>query len=250
MRNPYMTILAGLVFAVFMPAAEKTSTLNGTWIFDPAHSDLPGQTPRSSRRVGGFPGLGGVLPGIGYPGGGYPGGGYPGGGYPGGRYPGGGYPGGGYPGGGYPGSGGGYPGTGGGDDGQTTGGEFPREQMQDLRLEIVQTDKDVQTTRKYTVNDEGRTITQKFLLDGTESKNPGSNGRGEFVSTSTWKNGKLVNSGTENSSVRGQDYSTSVKEEFSLSKDGKVLTLKSTRTTPRGRVTTIKQVFNRQETSE
>ena len=98
-----MTILAGLVFAVSMPAAEKPGNLSGTWVFDPVHSDSGGQARRSNSRVGGIPGLGGSLPGIGFPGGGYPGGGYPGGGYPGGGYPGGGYPGGGYPGGGYPG---------------------------------------------------------------------------------------------------------------------------------------------------
>jgi hypothetical protein len=234
-----MTIFAGLIFAAFMPAVEKQGNLTGTWIFDPAHGDSSGQARRSSRRLGDI--FGGGYPGIGFPGGGYPGG-YPGGGYPGGGYPGGGYPGGGYPGGGRR--------AGGGDDGGETGGEFPRGQMQDLRLEIVQTENDVQTTRRFAVDGEDQTITQKFLLDGSESRNPGSNGRGEFVSRSTWKNGKLVNTGTQNSSTRGQSYSSTVKEEYSLSKDGKVLTIKTTRMNPRGGETSFKQVFNKQEPSE
>ena len=243
-----MTILAGMILAAFVPAAEKTENLSGSWLLDSALSDTGGQARRSSR-IGGFgiPGIG--YPGGGYPGGSYPGGGYPGGGYPGGGYPGGGYPGGGYPGGGYPGgsrrTGGGYPGSGGGDD----GGEYPRGQMQNLTLEIVQTDNDVQTTRKFTTNGEDQTITQKFLLDGSQTTNPASNGRGEFVSRSTWKNGKLVNSGTQDSSAQGQSYSSTVKEEYSLSKDGKLLTIKTTRITARG-TENSKQVFNRQESSQ
>jgi hypothetical protein len=233
MRNLCGTILAGLIFAVSAPAAEKAANLTGTWILDPVHSDSSGQARRGSNRIGGFPGLGGGLPGIGFPGGGYPGG----------RYPGGGYPGGGYP-------GGGYPGTRGGDNGEGTGGEYPRGQMQDLKLEIIQTENEARITRKFTIDGEDQTITQEFLLDGSETRNPGSNGRGEFVSRSTWKNGKLVNSGTQDSSTRGQSYSSSVKEEYSLSKDGKVLTIKTTRTTARGGETTFKQVFNRQESSE
>jgi hypothetical protein len=223
-----MAILAGLIFAVPMLAVEKPGNLGGTWILDPAHSDSSAQPRRSASRIGGFPGLGGALPGIGLPGGGYPGGGYPGGGRR---------------------SGGGYPGSG-GDDGAPTVEEFPRGQMQDLTLEIVQTENKVQTTRKFTADGEDQTITQQFLLDGSESRNPGSNGRGEFVSTSTWKNGKLVNSGTHNLSAGGQEYSTVVKEEYALSKDGKVLTIKTTRTSLRGTETTFKQVFNKQEPSQ
>jgi hypothetical protein len=226
MRNMCMTILAGLIFAAFMPAVEKQGNLTGTWILDPAHSDSGGQVRRSSR-IGSI--FGGGFPGMGIPGGGYPGGGYPGSGRR---------------------TGGGYPGGRGGDDGGETGGEFPRGQMQDLKLEIVQTGNDVQTTRKFAIDGEDQTITQKFLLDGSESTNPGSNGRGECVSKSTWKNGKLVNTGTQNSSTRGQSYSSTLKEEYSLSKDGKVLTIKTTRTTARGGETSFKQVFNKQEPSQ
>jgi len=219
--------LAGLI-----SAAEKTSNLSGTWILDRTQSDS-GQ-PRQGRRAGGFPG--GIL--------GFPGGGYPGGGYPGGGYPGGGYPGGGYPGTGYPGSrgAGGYPGDG------SDGEGMPRGQMQNLTLQIVQTENEVQTTRNFTVNGKEQTITQKFALDGSQNTNPSSNGRGEFVSTSTWKNNKLTNLGTQTVALQEQSNDTTLREEYSLSKDGKVLTIKTTRTTQRGS-TNSKQVFNRQEPS-
>ena len=190
MRRICLSIMAGLIFAVFIPAAEKTVDLNGTWTLDPARSDLGGQTRRTSR-AGGIPGLGGGFPGgIGFPGGGI--------GFPGGV----GLPGGGYPNpGGYPGgrSAGGYPNGGGGDDGgELPGDGTPGGQIRNLALEIVQKDDEVQTTRTFAVNGEGQTIAQRFTLDGSENTNPASNGRGEFVSTSTWKNGKLINSGSQN----------------------------------------------------
>jgi hypothetical protein len=248
LKNLWMTITAGLIFVVFIPAMESAADLNGTWVLDPAKSDLGGQTGRPGR-VANIPGAGGGYPGVGFPGGtGYPGGiGFPGGGI---GFPGGGIglPGGGYPGTGYPGGrrAGGYPGSGGDE-----GAGMPQEQMQDLRLQIVQNDTEVETTRTFTVNGEDRTVKQKFALDGSENANPASSGRGQFVSKSTWKNNRLVNSGTQTSSTRGEDYETQarVKEEYSLSKDRKTLTIKTTTMTPRGEMIS-RQVFNRQETSD
>jgi len=241
LKNLWMTITAGLIFVVFIPAMESAADLSGTWVLDPARSDLGGQTGRSGR-VANIPGTVGGYPGVGFPGStGYPGGiGFPGGGI--------GFPGGGYPGTGYPGGrrAGGYPGSGG--DG---GAGMPQEQMEDLRLQVVQNDTEVETTRTFTVNGEDRTVKQKFALDGSENDNPAANGRGQFVSRSTWKNNRLVNSGTQTSSARGEDYETQaqVKEEYSLSKDRKTLTIKTTSMTSRGEMIS-RQVFNRQETSE
>lgn len=221
MKNVLMGIVAGLIFAISIPAVEKTANLAGTWVFDPAHSDSGGQARRTSRAGGGFPGSGGGFPGIGIPGIGFPGGGRRGGG--------------------------GYPGGRGGDDGGESRGEGRREQMQNLTLQIVQTENEVQAKRKFTVDGEDRTVEQKFLLDGSENKNPASNDRGEFVSRSTWKNSRLTNTGWQDMSRQGESYNMPIKEEYSVSKDGKVLIIKTTRTTPRGEAT-IKQVFNRQET--
>ncbi len=124
---------------------------------------------------------------------------------------------------------------------------MPRGQMENLTLQIVQTENEVQTTRKFTVDGEEKTISQKFALNGSQSSNPASNGRGDFVSTSTWKDGKLINSGTQTVTMRERSNDVPVKEEYSLSKDGKILTIKTTRTTQRGN-TSFKQVFDRQET--
>ena len=238
LQHLWLAVAAGLISAVFIPAMETGANLSGNWVLDPARSDSSSPTRRSGR-VGNYPGTG------------YPGStGYPGGiTLPGGiRLPGGVSPGIGYPGSGPAGR---YPGGRTGDDGGGTGDGMPQEQLQDLRLQIIQNDTEVQTTRTFTVNGRDRTVDQRFTLDSSENTNPASNGRGEFVSRSTWKNNTLVNSGTQTSSTRGQDYETQaqVKEEYSLSKDRKMLTIRTTSTTSRGE-TSSKQVFNRRGTSE
>jgi hypothetical protein len=217
-----MIIVAALSLATFSAAVQKTIDLNGTWVLDPSRSDSGRM--RQGNRIGDFPGGGG----LGLPGGvGFPGGSYPGIGYPGNR------------------RGGGYPG--GGDDGD--GGEgMPRAQMQNLTLQIVQTDKEVQTTRKFAIDGEERTISQTFALDGSQSNNPASNGRGEFVSKSTLKKDKFVNLGTQIMKRGERSFDVTVEEEYSLSRDGKTLTIKTKRITQRGNLST-KQVFNKQEAS-
>ncbi len=222
LRNLWMAILAGLIFAVSVPAVENKTDLNGTWVLDPARSD---SQVRRSGRIGDIPGLGGGYPGtIGLPGIiGLPGSTYPGTGYPSGRRA------------------GRYP----GDPGDEPDERMPREAIKDLSLEIVQKEDFVQTARKFSINGEERTISQKFSLDGSEDTNPASNGRGEFISRSTWKNGKLINSGTQSSRETARDSEMSVKEEYSLSKDGRTLMIKTATTGPRGE-TILKQVFNKQ----
>ncbi len=224
-RNLWMTILAGMIFAVFVPAVEKESDLNGTWVLDPARSDSQMRRPG---RAGEIPGMGGGYPGtiglpgiIGFPGSTYPG--TPGTGYPGGRRA------------------GRYPGDGGDDPEE----RMPREEMKNLSLQIIQKDDEVQMTRTFSMSGEDRTINQKFSLDGSENTNPASNGRGEFVSRSTWKKGKLINSGTQTSGEAGRNSDVSLTEEYSLSKDGKTLTLKTTRTGLRGEMS-LRQVFKKQ----
>jgi len=221
-RNLWMTILAGLIFAAFVPAVEKEADLNGTWVLDPARSD---SQMRRSGRAGEIPGMGGGYPGtIGLPGIiGFPGSTYPGTGYPSGRRA------------------GRYPGDGGDDPEE----RMPREEMKNLSLQIVRKDDELQTTRTFSINGEDRTINQKFSLDGSEDTNPASNGRGEFVSRSTWKKGKLINSGTQTSNAAGRNNDVSITEEYSLSKDGKTLTIKTTQTGLRGEMS-FRQVFNKQ----
>jgi hypothetical protein len=67
---------------------------------------------------------------------------------------------------------------------------------------------------------------------------------GEFVSRTNWKNGKLIISGTQTITQGGQSIEISVTEEYSISKDGKKLTIKTTSITGEG-ITTLKQAFNK-----
>ena len=145
---------------------------------------------------------------------------------------------------GYPGSrpAGGYPGSP-GSRGEDPGGGIPGDRMQDPVLHIVQTMWDVQVTRNFRADGEDRSITQKFTLDDLENTNPASDGRGAFVSRSSWKNNRLVNSGVQTS--RDENDRIDVREEYSLSKDGKILTIMTTKTSPRGQMNS-RQVFNRE----
>ena len=73
-----------------------------------------------------------------------------------------------------------------------------------------------------------------------------SDGRGEFVSRTSWKKGKLINSGTQTITIQGPRTEIYVNEEYSISKNREKLTIKTMSTTPEG-VTTLKQVFHKRE---
>ncbi len=133
------------------------------------------------------------------------------------------------------------------DDGNVTPGESPAGgYIENLTLLIVQTDRELQVTRRFISAGQERTIPQKFALDGSQCLNLASDGRGEFESRTNWQGGKLINSGTETITIREPRAEISLKEEYSISKNGEKLTIKTTSTTPRG-VTTLKQVFNKSQ---
>ena len=64
-------------------------------------------------------------------------------------------------------------------------------------------------------------------------------------SKSKWNKDRLVIEGTQKFNSPRGPLDVEVKEEFSLSADGKNLTVQTTRNTPMGE-NTIKQVFNKQ----
>lgn len=109
-------------------------------------------------------------------------------------------------------------------------------------LHIVQTEAELQTTREYSDNDQRRTVIQKFKLDGSQCFNLASDGQSEFVSRSSWKNGKLIHAGSQTRTLGLRRTEIYVNEEYSLSKDGRTLTIKTMITAPQG-VTKLKQVF-------
>jgi hypothetical protein len=115
-----------------------------------------------------------------------------------------------------------------------------------LTLIINQTDKAVEVIRKAERNGKETTITQTFVLDGSPTKNPLSIMMGESTTKSSLKKGKLVNLSTQTLQTQMGEMTIDTREEFSLSKDGRVLTINTTRTTQLGDMTT-KQVFNKKD---
>lgn len=131
-----------------------------------------------------------------------------------------------------PGGGGGGRGPGGGG-----GGEVP-----DITLTITQTDKALTIDRQ--MGDQSQKITLK--LDGTDSVNPGMRG-GEMKSTARLDGSTIVNEGSQSVSTPRGDMTIETKEVYSVSADGKVLTIETTSKTPRGEQTR-KQVFAKKTT--
>lgn len=122
--------------------------------------------------------------------------------------------------------------------------ELPEARMENLTLLITHTDDELQTIRKFTIEGEEKAVVQKFLLDGSQCINVASNGQGEFVSRTNWKKNKLINSGTQTLAMGFQRTEIPVEEEYSISKDGKKLTIKTTSFTSQG-VAHLRQVFKK-----
>jgi hypothetical protein len=149
--------------------------------------------------------------------------------------------GGGIPGGGYPGGGRSGGGRGGNDPGEAS-------QMTDSDLVIDHTETELKVTHKVSNAGGGEPeFVQIFKLDGSESVNPVPTGSGELRTRTSWDKGKLVTLGTQQPSGSNDAARLDivVKQEFSLSKDGKTLTVKTSRSGTRGQVATT-QTFTRQ----
>ena len=150
-------------------------------------------------------------------------------------------------------------GPGGGGPGGGGGGQ--RREMQ-VTLVIKQTDNELQVTRKTTVGGEERPpVEQKFTLDGKENTNaapmggfgrrggqggPGGGGGAppQMKSKSKWEKNTLVIDGTMKMNTPNGEVEIGLKDVYSLSADGKVLTVTTTRDTPMGE-NTYKTVYNK-----
>jgi len=122
-------------------------------------------------------------------------------------------------------------------------------QPRDLTIKIVQTAAEVQIMHRFTAAGEEQAIAQIFALDGSQCFNLASDGRGDFVSRSEWKKGKLINSGIGTLTIDGPRMEIHITEEFSMSKNGKKLTIITMRTTRQGS-TKLKQEFLRGDESK
>ena len=114
------------------------------------------------------------------------------------------------------------------------------------KLIVTQTESEMTVERMVSVGAQEHGLRQTFRLDGTQTTNQAGGRQGELKSKAKWNQGVLVIEGTQKmNSQRGQ-MEISLKEEWSLSDDAKVLTIKTTRSTARGRARTMTQVYNKQ----
>jgi len=128
--------------------------------------------------------------------------------------------------------------------GPRSGGGGPRGDL-NLTLVIRQSGNDLQIIRKISMGaDERPPVEQKFTLDGKECTNPLGGRGGTLTAKAKWNQDTLVIEGTQKMSTPNGDFDIDIKNEYSLSADGKTLTLVSTRSTPQGDTTT-KQIFNK-----
>lgn len=115
----------------------------------------------------------------------------------------------------------------------------------EVALVINHSGNDMKVVRKMTMGGNTRESEMKYTLDGTENTNPGMMGRGEVKSKSKVEGDKLIIEGTQSMQTQQGDFQINTKDEYSLSADGKVLTVTTTRSTPQGERTT-KAVYNKQ----
>jgi hypothetical protein len=116
-----------------------------------------------------------------------------------------------------------------------------------ITLEIKQSPDEVIINRIMTGGGNERPpLALKFALDGKESKNPSGRGRGEFTAKAKWAGGKLTVDGKQTMPTPNGDVEINLKDEYSVSDDGKFLTYTSTRTGRQGEPRTTKQVYTKQ----
>jgi hypothetical protein len=208
-------VLAVLCFNLCLLSADKPLSLSGTYVQDVKNSD---PFPKYSN-AGGFGGGG-------FGGGGFGGGGFGGGGFGGGM---------GGPGMGGPGMGGpGMGGPGGASAKKSDPNANAPQVTRETRLTIQQTEKEIQLSTVITTNGQpGQPIIEKFSLDGAENvemqTNQNSAVQTKKVTKAKLKKDKLeVNTNTTYppSPQYNASMTMEMKREYSLSKDGKTLTVK------------------------
>jgi hypothetical protein len=117
----------------------------------------------------------------------------------------------------------------------------------DLKLTIKQDDNTL-TVDRVRQNRSGEEVatTEKLTLDGKECKNIGARDR-EIVSVVNWKEDKkgLVIKSTSSFEREGETFEIKTDEIWTLSEDGKILTIDYTSTSPRGERKAL-QVYDKQ----
>ncbi len=106
----------------------------------------------------------------------------------------------------------------------------------EVKLEVIQTEGELQVIRKAG----NRNIELKYLLDGTENINPSTDRYpGQVRSRVRWSGDKLIIEGTQLVNTPYQEFKIGVTEEWTLSRNGRTLTVVTTWATPQGGRTTV-----------
>jgi hypothetical protein len=122
-------------------------------------------------------------------------------------------------------------------------GEGAAEASLDMTLEVAQTDAQLKVTRSLGEGGQQRSISSTFDLSGKETDETGPRGAA-VVSTAAWDADKLVLTTTRTRKMREREMKIEQKQVWSLSSDGKTLSIETTMKGPR-REQTRKMVFTK-----
>ena len=115
------------------------------------------------------------------------------------------------------------------------------------KLVITQSAEEIIVQRSFSMGAQERPgQRQTYRLDGTETTIPALAGRGEIKCTATLKENALEISGTQKLSTQRGEFNVNYEEKWTLSDDGKVLTMTTARTMGAGGNYTTKMVYNKQ----
>jgi hypothetical protein len=123
--------------------------------------------------------------------------------------------------------------------------ELAMPDLEGLELIILQSADEIRIERRWQVLDKTRSIRQVYPLDGKEIVNEAPDGSA-ILSRSRWNGSTLIHEGTQRSSLGSRRVDLRVREEYSVSRDGKTLTAKIRRSTPYGQSETT-QVFRKEQ---
>jgi hypothetical protein len=102
-----------------------------------------------------------------------------------------------------------------------------------LQLRIVQREGEVRIERRWEVLGQTRSLSQVFPLDGKDHENEMPGG-GAMTTRSRWNGSTLVHEGNQQISLGTRKTDMRIREEYSISRDGRTLLLKTRRATPYG----------------
>lgn len=136
-----------------------------------------------------------------------------------------------------------------GGDGSYRGGEgqLPsglESSAPDLVIAITQTETEIKFERRWTQAGRRLISHESFTLDGKDNIVRDSAGNIETKSKAKWRKGGLTIESVHQVPAGGRTVEVRVRQEFSLSKDGQVLSIKETQEIPSGQVV-IRQTYKK-----